>query len=178
MSKKDFEFLEQHDFLVGEYIYDVEHRYAPAIGFFLISFSSFEHELNSAIAGYIHDRTDEPGLAITQMLSVRSKIELFYKLYIRLEAAKSNPSSNKEKLKNIYKRMIEINNFRNKIVHANWISLQKGYTVRTKTTTDNENGYVKFERIKILPSDIKKMTIKAEKMSEKIISYMDGAFQF
>src|SRR5258708_10957344 len=78
------EMLEQHDYSTDDYIYEVENKYSPLVGMFLIRFSTLEHSLNIAIAEIVHSGTHELGMVVVENLTTRNKIELYYKLYIRL----------------------------------------------------------------------------------------------
>jgi hypothetical protein len=83
---KNFEKLDQYDYLFEDYLITVEDKYAPLIGLFLINFSLLEHELNISIAGIFGDDYHETGYVVIEKLTFRNKIELFYKMYVRYES--------------------------------------------------------------------------------------------
>ncbi len=168
---KDYDILEQYDYSDGEYLEKVIVRYAPLIGLFLINFSILEQELNESIANFISERGHEPGFVIIERLTTGNKIELFYKIHIRLESFKAK--NNKKVLVKIRKQLEELNAFRNSIVHANWQSLTiKGF-VRTKIVVDNEEGYVKFKKIEITPKIISQKIKEIEKLTEEMSEYSE-----
>jgi len=80
--------LEQFDFIDDERLDKVISKYSTLIGLFLIKFSSLEHEINIAIADILHDDCHETGYVIIERLSIRNKIDLFNKMYSRLESFK------------------------------------------------------------------------------------------
>ena len=176
-SQKDaFDELEQYDFLDEEYLEKVVDKYSPLVGLFLINFSCLEHELNLAIADFFGDDYHETGYVIIEKLTTSNKIELFYKIYARLESFKDK--KNKDALNKIRQQLELINAFRNSIVHANWQSLSKDGFVRTKIIVDNQEGYVKFNKIQITPKIIREKTKEIGKLIEKIDGYKETAFQF
>ena len=121
--KDNFEELEQYDFLDNDYLERVIDNYSYLIGKFLVRFSCLEHELNLAVADIIQSRTHETGYVVIEKLTIKNKIELFYKMYIRFESFKDKKS--KQVLYQIREQLETVNNFRNSIVHANWSSLAK-----------------------------------------------------
>ena len=171
-----FDELEQYDFLDEEYLEKVVDKYSPLIGLFLINFSCLEHELNLAIADIFADDHHEPGYVIIEKLNTRNKIELFHKMYVRLESFKDK--KNEDVLKEIRLRLESINTFRNSIVHANWQSLSKDGFVRTKIMVDNHEGYVKFKKIQITLKIVREKIKEINKLIEKIDEYKETAFQF
>jgi len=170
-SKSEYiEHLKQMDFEYGDYIEKVERKYAPLIGKFLIAFSELEHNLNLAIAGYFADDLHEIGYTIIENLKFSQKIDLFYKLYIREEIMIRNRKT-KSVLNTIKRKLESINNFRNKIVHANWVSLKKDKTVRTKIIVNKTGEGVKFKRVKISPKSIEKRIKETKDLVERIDEY-------
>lgn len=143
MTQNNYEELEQYDYPDGEYLEKVVDKYSPLIGSFLVNFSILEQELNLAIAESISDRCHETGFVIIEKLTTSNKIELFYKMYVRLESLLDK--KNKKMLDKIREQLEALNLFRNNIVHANWQSLTKDGFVRTKIVVDNQEGYVKFK---------------------------------
>lgn len=178
MTKKqdNYDELEQYDYSDGEYLEKVLSKYSPLIGLFLVNFSVLEQDLNIAIADFIHDNSNEAGFVIIEKLSMSNKIELFYKMYVRLESFKEK--KNKEMLDKIRIQFETLNTFRNNIVHANWQSLKKDGFVRTKIVVDNQEGYVKFKKIEITPKIIRQKIKDIDKLVEQIEEYKERAFEF
>ncbi len=176
LQRDTFDELEQYDFLDEKYLEKVVDKYSPLVGLFLINFSCLEHELNLAIVDIFADDHHEPGYVIIEKLTTRNKIELFHKMYVRLESFKDEKS--KDVLNEIRLRLESINTFRNSIVHANWQSLSKDGFVRTKIIVDNQEGYVKFKKIQIIPKIIREKTKEIDKLIKKIDGYKETAFQF
>lgn len=175
MFKNGFDELDQYDYTSGEYLEKVADKYSSLIGLFLINFSILEHDLNLAIADFINERGHEPGLVIIEKITTGNKIDLFYKLYVRLESFKDKKS--KEILDNIRDQLESLNLVRNNIVHANWQSLTEDGFVRTKIVVDNQDGYVRFKKVKITPRIIKEKIKELDKLIEKIDEYKEIAFQ-
>ena len=175
-KKEDYEELEQYDYSDGEYVEKVLSKYSPLIGLFLINFSALEQDLNLAIADFIHDDSNELGFVIIEKLSMSNKIELFYKMYIRLESFKEK--KNKKTLENIRLQFENLNLFRNNLVHANWQSLTKDGFVRTKIVVDNQEGYVKFKKVSITTDIIRQKLKGIDKLIEQLDEYTETAFQF
>jgi hypothetical protein len=176
MTKNDYDELEQDDYLDGEYLEKVIDKYTPLIGSFLVNFSILEQDLNLAIAEFIHDDYPETGFVIIEKVTTSNKIELFYKMYVRLESF--NDKKNKEILDKIRKQLNSLNSFRNSIVHANWQSLTKDGFVRTKIVVDNQEGYIKFKKIEITPKIIRQKIKEIDRLVEQIYKYKEVAFQF
>lgn len=174
-QENTYDELGQYDFLDEEYLDEVIDKYSPLVGQFLINFSCLEHELNLAIADIFADDYHETGYVIIEKLTTRNKIELFHKMYIRLESVKDK--SSKDVLNKIKGQLESINTFRNSIVHANWQSLSKDGLVRTKIMVDNQEGYVKFKNIKITLKIIQKKIKDIDKLIEKIYEYKETALQ-
>lgn len=175
-QENNFDELEQYDYSDGEYLEKVVDRYSPLIGLFLVNFSILEQELNLAVADFIRDGSHEMGFVIIEKLTTSNKIELFYKMYVRLESFKDK--KNKDMLNQITKQLESLNIFRNNIVHANWQSLTKDGFVRTKIVVDNQEGYVKFKKVEITPKIIRQKIKEIEKLVDQIDKYKETAFQF
>lgn len=175
MIQNDFDELDQYDYAGGEYLEKVVDKYSSLIGLFLINFSILEHDLNLAIADFINERGHEPGFVIIEKITTSNKIDLFYKLYVRLESFKDKKS--KKILDKIREQLELLNSFRNNIVHANWQSLTEDGFVRTKIVVDNQEGYVKFKKVQITPKIIKEKIKEQDKLIEKIDEYKETAFQ-
>jgi hypothetical protein len=164
--------LEQTDYLDNDYLEKVMGTYSRLIGLFLIKFSCLEHAVNVAIADIIHDDAHDTGYIIIERLTAGNKIDLFYRLYLQLAAVTNKKW--KERLSKIKKQLEEMNSFRNKIVHANWQSLDKDRFVRTKIITDPEEGRIKFRRIKMDTELIKSKIRKMDTLINRIENYTDS----
>ena len=176
MAKEDYDELEQYAYPDSEYLEKVADRYSSPIGLFLINFSILEHDLNIAIAEFLHDDAHETGFVILEKLTTGNKIDLFYKMYVRLESFKDK--KNKEVLNKIREQLEVLNTFRNNIVHANWQSLTKTGFVWTKIVVDNQEGYVKFRKVQITPKIIRQKIREIEKLTDLMDNYKETAFQF
>ena len=166
-----FEELEQIDYLENAYLERVIGTYSRLIGLFLIKFSYLEHEINVAIADFIHDDAHDTGYIIIERLTVGNKIDLFYRLYLQLSALTNKKYQ--DRLLKIKKQLEEINSFRNNIVHANWQSLTKDRFVRTKILTDPDEGRVKFRKIKMDTELIKSKIRKIDSLINRIDNYIE-----
>ena len=176
IKNENYDELEQYAYPDNEYIEKAANRYSSSIGLFLINFSILEHDLNIAIAEFIHDDAHETGFVILEKLTTSNKIDLFYKMYVRLESFKEK--KNKETLNKIREQLEMLNTFRNNIVHANWQSLTKDGFVWTKIVVDNQEGYVKFRKVQITPKIIKQKIREVEKLTDLFDNYKETAFQF
>jgi hypothetical protein len=157
--------LDQWDYIDDEYFDEALSKYGELIGHLLMHFSVLEHELNVAIAEMISGRTHEIGYAIMERMAMRNKIELFYKLYNMYATAMGEQKEDLEKIKNA---LIEINDFRNLIAHANWLTIQNNGSVRTKFISDKNTGWIKFKNIVIKPEDILAQIEAIQDLTEKI----------
>lgn len=173
---ENYEELEQYAYPDGEHLEKAAEKYSSPIGLFLINFSILEHELNIAIAEFLHDDAHETGFVIIEKLTTANKIDLFYKMYVRLESFKEK--KNKEVLNKIREQLESLNTFRNNIVHANWQSLAKDGTVWTKIVVDSQDGFVKFRKVQITPKNIRQKIKEIEKLIDLIDNYRETAFQF
>ncbi|MDO8495651.1 MAG: hypothetical protein Q7S32_04040 [bacterium] len=70
----------------------------------------------------------------------------------------------------------ELNTFRNKVLHANWMSASRDGTVRTRIVIDEEDGSVLFKRAKISPELINKKSEECWKTTEKLEDFLESAF--
>ena len=171
MAKKKLkEELEQYDYVDDEYIDEVSPDYIEAIGLFVLNFSALEHQLNIEIAEKINPSNHLFGYQIVELLSAKSKIDLFSRLINSWIFF-----SNKElKTKGIYilSKLKGFNSFRNKVIHANWMSLRKDGTVRTSMAVD-DNGEVQFERTKLTSEIINKKSEEISKFLEELEEFID-----
>lgn len=169
-KSKHFEELVGEDFIYNDYIEKVESKCASLIGKFLIEFSLLEHSLDIAIAEFFADDLHEIGYTIIEKLTFRQKVDLFYKLYMREEVLIRHKITRSTLVK-ITQKFRAINDFRNELVHANWESLKKDGTVRTKIIVDKEGEGVKFKRVKITSYLIQKKINEIDSLISKIDRY-------
>ena len=116
-------------------------------------FSSLEHTINLVISDLINDRSHQPGYQVVSILKMNPKISLLQTLLTSL-ILQTGQEYKKEKLKAIINRLTNVNEFRNKIAHANWTSLKKDGTVRTSIKANNKLGAIEFIDYKISSTDI------------------------
>lgn len=147
MKIKSDRFLEQYDYVFGEYAEKVKNKYAPRIGLFLIRFSSLEHTLDICLAERISDREHHSGYIIIEGMALHGRIELFRKLFSGF--IKHIRPSHTTKLKLLVKRLHAARTFRNYLAHANWTTLKNTGYVRTRI--DESDGEVVFKRVRITP---------------------------
>ena len=171
-----FDNLDQYDFVDEEYIEKVKDKYSPLIGDFIIKFSALEHTLNILIAEILSQRSHDFGYTIAERLTINNKIELFYKMYLQLVSV--TDKKKKVLLDSIKKRLIDVNSFRNNLVHANWLTLKKDGSVRSKIVTDNEEGYVKFKNSQITPKIIKGKIAELKSLVYDLDEFSESALSF
>lgn len=167
--------LEQYDGY-GGYLEGKEDRYAPLLGYFLLDFSVLEHSLNLALAEELHGSTHEVGYVVIEKLKTFDKIELFFKLYLRLVSFQGQKG--KAALAIVRKRLENINTFRNLIMHANWSTIDKENFVRTRIKVDSEEGYVKFRNVKITTTMIRTQIREAQKLTDDLDAFSEKAREF
>ena len=167
--------LEQYDHYSDEEIFLKQNNYARAIGTFIIAFSELEASLDSLIANSIEDRGDDPGYRIIRYLKFRDKINFSadqYKQLIHIKKTyESLSNKDAEKLNSqlniINSKLGELSEFRNKIAHANWMTLDNQGYVRTKIIL-NDEYFVAFTKIKLSPNVILKFTRQCASLANKI----------
>ena len=174
--KCDFKELEQYDYDDEDYLEKVIEKYSFLVGLFIIRFSSLEHEIDTFIADRLGDDFHETGYVIIENLSISNKIDLFYKMYLRIESFKDK--NNKKTLEDIKARLVAMNTFRNYIAHANWGSLTKDGFVRVKITVDNQEGCVKLKNVQITPKILRDNLKEIDRLLDLIFEYKENALAF
>lgn len=163
------EALEQYDFWSGEAGEEQKEVYARSIGLFLIAFSSVEASLDTMLAELINGRSHEPGLRIVKYLNVRTKIDIardHYKQMIQLtEKGKMKKRIDSEI---IFNKLVEISEFRNKVAHANWATLESDGFVRVDIKEGKDGTGIYFESIKMTPGIIRKFIRQCESLENRI----------
>jgi len=173
MSKKNIDELEQYyDGESDEWEDASSVGYPESIGNFLVRFSSFENNIDKWVADGISDRSHHQGYHVLQLLKTSNKIDLLERMTL-LMLTHFNPKMRVE-FKTIISNMRSINSFRNKIVHANWISLRNNGDVQTRVSIDKDEGFVQFEKTKITPRIIDENVIKMENLIEKLDKFFES----
>lgn len=163
------EIIDQDDYVDWDDEEKIIKKYAKTIGSFLISFNVLEYELNLTISHFFCDDAVHEGYLVTKDLMFRNKVELFNNLFLAILGFSTKKEIGLKKLKYLYKKLTEINIFRNYVIHANWLTLDKDNFVRTKLIIDTEGGYIKGKKIKITPGTIR----KKENEIKSIINQLD-----
>lgn len=163
--------LEQYDYYDSDYIETRRKLIAPLIGDFFISFSQFEHEINTSLAELIMHSSHDIGYVLIRNMEMMEKITVFTDLLYQYMSVVE--SKNKELLKVIKNSMIEIVEFRNKVAHANWNTLEKGDYVRVKIKPSKETGFITFTKEVLGPKVIKTFIKKIENTSDNLYSLLE-----
>jgi hypothetical protein len=168
MSARSFTILEQFDNEAGDFdsLGDIRDKLAIEIGEFLIIFSGLEHTINIVVSDMVSDRSHDTGYRILTALSMKNKIEFLYSILLQFISV--TYQDKKKKLINLKSRLDSINSFRNKVVHANWLTLKKNGEVRTKIMTDNLDGGIKFENVTITKKVLKEAIKEAYSLNNEI----------
>jgi len=160
--------LDQYDLPQNEVIQDDPKQYSQyskSIGEIMICFSELEYVLDKVLVESISDRSDR-GYMYIKGLRMRDKIEIFKQLgldYINIEI--EHFKLTKSKLLSIISKLKELNTFRNRVAHANWMTLSKDGFVRTKVFYNNEDGQTEFIEVKMTEELMKKYIIKIRDMT-------------
>lgn len=154
-----------------------EDKYAKSIGSLMLSFSYLENSLNNNLATSINERSHEPGYRIIKYLNFKTKIGILNDDYIFFIKIMLNSKKIKEKLleqnKVIYTKLQELSQFRNKIAHADWTTLDKKGFVVTKIVEDEKQGGMYFKKTKMTPGVIIKFTRQNYAISNKLSLFRD-----
>jgi len=172
----DTEKLEQYDYIDDDFFDKAVKKYSEALGKFFMEFSDLEHELNITIADIICEHSHDLGYQIMERMSMRNKIDLFYRLFAFRES--HFESKEKSKLRDIKVSLIDLNNFRNLLAHANWKTIQKDGSVRTRFISDKNSGCVEFKKIIIKPKDIRANIKEIYKLTSKLYYYREKTFGY
>lgn len=157
-----------------------EEKYARSVGMFIISFSYMEDAVDRELAKLINERAHEPGYRIIKYLSFRDKINLLKDEYSSLIKGVC-PKDKQEKvlieLKTIYGKLVELSEFRNRVAHANWSSLDKAGFVRSKILENKEEYGMSFEKIKMTPGVLIKFIRQNNSVSNKLDPFTDKIWE-
>lgn len=167
----EFEVIEKH-----------QGKYAKSIGHLIISFSFLEDVVDKDLATSINERAYEPGYRIIKYLEFRNKIDLLrdqYAHYIKVCCVRHKKEKLLSELHVIYLKLIELSEFRNKIAHANWASLDKAGFVRYQAKEDrgSEAGGMIFEKFKMTPSVVLKFIRQNQAVSSKIDLFREKVWE-
>ncbi len=174
MRKRNLGKLEQYDYIDDEFIGETSPDYIEAIGLFVLEFSALEHEINLRIADQINDRAHFQGYQVIELLSSKDKIDLFSR-WVGAYMVMGN-SKKKTRFNRLVQKLRELNAFRNKVLHANWMSAAKDGTVRTRIVINEGEGAVRFERTKITPTLINKKSEECSRARDELDEIMEGAY--
>lgn len=105
-------------------------------------------------------------------MGARTKIETLKDLVNQYLTAMDSKS--KDKFNKIYKKLIEIVETRNKVVHANWGTLEKDGYVRVKTISNKDSGFISFKKEKINAKLLTKMCVDMEKLDESLYELLES----
>lgn len=166
-KKENREQLEQYDCVDLEESAKHKKSYSPLIGSFIFWFSYLEHCLNIELAENLNNRSHSIGYMVVEKLRMDEKIRLFYDIFAEA-AVLMGFKKKKTELDIIRNSLSGLNTFRNQIVHANWVSINKNKEVRVKIILNKDNGYVEFKRIKITEKEISRRIEEIEKIVDKI----------
>jgi hypothetical protein len=160
--------------VIGEFetIENQHAKYANSIGSFMISFAELEDAVDSSLATAINERAYEPGYRVIKYLGFRDKINLLYdchSAYVRLLTSEASRLRLLGKLKILHNKLCELSEFRNKVTHANWQSLDVSGFVRTKVIENRDGVGMQLEKIKMTPS----VLIKFRKQNEALVNKME-----
>jgi hypothetical protein len=80
-------------------------------------------------------------------------------------------------LKIIYLKLVELSEFRNKIAHANWSSLDKAGFVRYRSIENKEKSGMSFEKVKMTPGVIIKFVRQNNAISVRINEFRENFWE-
>lgn len=168
----------EDDTVLGEWeTLENQHRkYAGAIGSYVISFSQLENSVDSDLATAINESAHEPGYRIIKYLNFRNKINLLkddYSAFIKYFLSAPPKTRLLAEIKVIHNKLCELSEFRNKVVHANWHSLDVSGFVRTKIVEDNDDVGMEFVKVKMTPGVLLKFRRQNEAMARKLELFRD-----
>ena len=165
--------IEQYDYVNDENEDKIVEKYAKSIGQLLIHFNNLDHELNQAISHIFCDDAIHQGYSVTKDLMFRNKVELFNDLYTQLIAS-TDKMKKMIKLNFLYNELLNLNTFRNSVIHANWLTLDEDCYVRTKVIVDKDDGWIKGKMIKITPRMIVVKSRRIDTIIEKISEFTEN----
>lgn len=179
-EKIEYESLEQYDFPLNEdhIIFKKERKYAKEIGELMIYFSHLESALNIMIAESVSDRSHDLGYLIIKSLRYSDKVRLGKDLYTsRMKMIQPDKTRFRliKEFNLIFIGLERMGEFRNKVAHANWMSLDKKGNVRTKISK-NEFGFIQFMKVKITPEIIAINANRCRQLTDRIYRFPNKVF--
>jgi hypothetical protein len=132
------------------------------------------------LATAINERAYEPGYRIIKYLEFRDKINLWrdhYSDYIKVVLSDKKRIKFLAELKIIYLKLVELSEFRNKIAHANWSSLDKAGFVRYRSIENKEKSGMSFEKVKMTPGVIIKFVRQNNAISVRINEFRENFWE-
>jgi hypothetical protein len=139
-----------------------------------------EDSVDRDLATAINERAYEPGYRIIKYLSFRDKINLLrddYSAYIKAVCIDKKQETLLAELKIIYSKLSELSEFRNKVAHANWASLDNDGFVRCKVVENKEDMGMVFEKVKMTPSVLIKFIRQNNSVSRKLSEFREKVWQ-
>lgn len=163
----------EDDAVVGEFetIENQYKKYAGAIGSYIISFAQLEGAVDNDLATAINERAHEPGYRIIKYLSFRNKVNLLldeYTAFIKYCLMGQVRARLITEVKVIHKKLCELSEFRNRVAHANWESLDAAGFVRTKIIESKDDVGMEFEKVKMTPGVLSKFRRQNEAMANRL----------
>lgn len=161
----EFEALEQ-----------VEKKYAKSIGMLMISFSELEDTVDRDLATAINERTYEPGYRIIKYLEFREKIDLLkddYSAFIKYFFEGIKQVQFLSEVKVLYAKLVELSEFRNKVAHANWSSLDNAGFVRYRSVENKAEAGMSFQKVKMTPAIIIKFIRQNSAVSNRLGNFRE-----
>lgn len=159
-----------------------EVKLQEGIGKLLMSFSFLEQSLNDALCYLINNRTDSVGILIIRKMFFKQKLNLYKDMIFELITnCVSNPAKNKrilDKANNIIRKAEELSEFRNRIVHTDWttVDIDNFYTVSIETDNKKETN-IHYKKMKITPSIIIKFVRQNEALRDKLYELVEDIYQ-
>jgi hypothetical protein len=172
----------EDDSVTGEFesIDDKYLEYSNAIGSFIISFSDMEDSVDTDLATAINERAHEPGYRIIKYLNFRNKINLLrddYVAFIKYLTSESDKKRLLNEIKIIHDKLCELSEFRNKVAHANWNTLDTSGFVRTKILENKEDPGMQFLKVKMTPLILLKFRRQNDAISNRICVYREKVWE-
>jgi hypothetical protein len=167
MVSKKTEPLEQFVWDDSGFIEEIQEEYEVLIGRFIIEFSRLEYSLNQLIAQSIHDDADEPGYRFIIYFRMIDKIQ-YLKSYALRMIDLFGKDELVQKTKDLFQSLEKANSFRNRIVHANWCTLDKSFYVRSRIMENRTNGALELVKTKVDETTILNKIRELEKLDENL----------
>lgn len=167
---------------IGEFetLEEREPEFAKSVGMLIFSFSNLENATDNDLATSINERGHEPGYRIIKYLNFRTKINLWkddYYSLVKLSCPKNKQITLIKKIDEVHAKLVELSEFRNKVAHANWQSLDVNGFVRTKITEDRDLGCISFEKVRMTPGILIKFIRQNNSLANKLYSLREEIWE-